>query len=47
MSIDIIAVQIEKDSVQNIVLDTGREDQVILDRENNAFRGLPVIGIEK
>ena len=47
MSIDIIAVQIEKDSVQNIVLDTGREDQVILDRENNAFRGLPVIVIEK
>ena len=47
MSIDIIAVQIEKDSVQNIVLDTGREDQVILDRENNAFRGLPVPGIGK
>ena len=45
--INVTAVQIEKDSVQNTVLDTGREDQVILDLENNAFRGLPVPGIEK
>ena len=45
--INVTAVQIEKDSVQNTVLDTGREDQVILDLKNNAFRGLPVPGIEK
>lgn len=44
--IDVIAVQIEKDSVQNIVLDTGREDQVILDRALNVFRGIPVSIIE-
>lgn len=46
MPIDVIAVQIEKDSVQNIVLDTGREDQVILDRALNVFRGIPVSIIE-
>ena len=45
--VNVTAVQIEKESVQNIVLDTGREDQAILDREANAFRALPVPGSEK
>lgn len=40
----VITVLVEKEAVQNTVLDTGREDQVILDRRVNAFRAAPEIG---
>lgn len=43
--IDIVAVKVEKEAVQNTILDTGREDQVILDRKENAFRAVPAHGI--
>lgn len=41
--LDVITVQIEKEAVQNTVLDTGNDQQVILDRMNNAFRATPVL----
>lgn len=43
--IEVTAVQIEKEAAENTVLDTGREDQVILDRNVNAFRAVPVPGM--
>ena len=39
----VITVLVEKEAVQNTVLDTGREEQVILDRASNAFRPAPSI----
>ena len=39
--IRVTAVKIEPESTHNIVLDTGTEAQVRLDREKNAFRPLP------
>ncbi len=42
--VDIIAVKVEKESVQNIILDTGTEKQVLLKRDVNAFRALPSVG---
>lgn len=42
--LDVIAVFAEKESVQNTVLDSGSEQQVILDRYVNAFRATPIPG---
>lgn len=42
--LDIIAVFAEKESVQNTVLDSGSEQQVIMDRNVNAFRATPIPG---
>ena len=42
--LDIIAVFAEKESVQNTVLDSGSEQQVIMDRNVNAFRATPAPG---
>lgn len=42
--LDVIAVQVEKASRENIVLDSATEAQVILDRTLNAFRATPVPG---
>ncbi len=43
-ALDVTAVLVEKESAQNTVLDSGSEDQVILDRTCNAFRAVPAVG---
>lgn len=43
-ALDVTAVLVEKESVQNTILDSGREEQVILDKTVNAFRATPVPG---
>lgn len=42
--LDVIAVFAEKESIQNTVLDSGSEQQVIMDRNVNAFRATPAPG---
>lgn len=42
---DVISVLVEKESVQNTVLDSGNAQQVILDQSVNAFRATPAPGI--
>ena len=44
--LEVTAVMVEKESVQNIILDSGSEKQVILDKRANAFRGTPAPGEE-
>ncbi len=39
----VITVLVEKDSIQNIVLDSGTDEQVILNKTVNAFRAIPGI----
>lgn len=41
----VITVLIEKESVKNTVLDTGSDEQVVMDRTVNAFRAVPVPGV--
>ncbi|MBN9347891.1 MAG: right-handed parallel beta-helix repeat-containing protein [Devosia sp.] len=43
-SLDVVAVLVDAQSSQNIVLDSGSDAQVLLDRAANAFRATPVIG---
>lgn len=43
--LDVTAVLVEKESMQNTILDTGSDEQAVLDRTVNAFRGTPVPGI--
>lgn len=43
--LNVITVLIEKDSIKNIVLDSGSEDQVIIDKTINAFRSTPTPGL--
>lgn len=43
-ALEVITVQVEKESVQNTVLDSGSDGQVVMDREVNGFRGIPVPG---
>jgi len=45
VALEVIAVQIEKASLQNTVLDSGSESQVLLDKKVNAFRATPVPGL--
>lgn len=40
-ALDVVAVLVEKESVQNTVLDSGKDGQVIMDRKANAFRAQP------
>ena len=42
--LDVTAVQVSAESVQNTVLDSGTEDQVEMDRTVNVFRATPVLG---
>lgn len=37
----VIAVLVEKESVKNVVLDTGRDSQIRMDRSKNVCRGIP------
>ena len=41
----VVTVLVEKEAVGNTVLDTGSEEQVVMDRKANAFRAAPVPGI--
>ena len=41
----VTTVLIEKESVKNTVLDTGSDEQVVMDRTVNAFRAVPVPGV--
>lgn len=43
--IAVVAVLAEQEAAGNTVLDSGTEDQVILDRKMNAFRATPTAGI--
>lgn len=40
---DVTTVQVEKESVNNTVIDSGSEQQVLMDRKRNAFRGTPCL----
>lgn len=42
ITLDVTAVMIEKESVQNTILDSGTNKQVILNEQVNAFRGTPM-----
>ena len=42
VAFDVTAVLVEKESVQNTILDSGSDKQVILDRQVNAFRATPM-----
>ena len=42
--LDVTAVLVEKESLQNIILDSGSDKQVILDKQVNAFRATPMPG---
>ena len=39
--VPLVTVQVDAQAGDNIVLDSGREDQVVLDRTENAFRPTP------
>ena len=41
--INVIAVKVENRAEKNVILDSGNDDQVILDRKANAFRPTPQI----
>lgn len=42
--LEVTAVLVQKGSVRNIVLDSGNDEQVEMDKTKNAFRGTPVPG---
>lgn len=44
-SLDVTMVQVETESQQNTVLDSGSDAQVVMDRTVNAFRATPTAGI--
>lgn len=37
----VIAVKVEKEAMKNVVLDTGKESQIVMDRSRNVCRGIP------
>jgi len=43
-SLEVIAVKVEPSSIQNTILDSGSDVQVLMDRAVNAFRDTPVPG---
>ena len=45
IALDVTTVLVEKESVQNTILDSGSDKQVVLDRQANAFRATPMAGI--
>ncbi len=42
--LDVVAVLVEPESSHNTILDSGSDDQVVMDRKVNAFRATPSIG---
>ncbi len=43
-TLEVTTVAVEKESFQNIILDSGSDDQVVIDRSVNAFRATPLPG---
>lgn len=43
-TLDAVAVLVEKTSAQNMIQDSGSDNQVLMDRAVNAFRATPVPG---
>ncbi|HEY9011022.1 MAG TPA: NosD domain-containing protein, partial [Devosia sp.] len=43
-ALEVIAVKVESGAIQNTVLDSGSDTQVVIDRTQNAFRATPVPG---
>lgn len=43
-ALDVTTVLIERESVQNTILDSGREVEVVVDKTVNAFRATPTLG---
>ena len=43
--LDVTAVLVEKEAIRNTVLDSGSEEQVVMDRGMNAFRATPAAGV--
>lgn len=46
-ALDVITVLIEKESVQNTILDSGSDLQVVMDKTVNAFRATPTLPFRK
>lgn len=44
-ALDVTAVLVEKEAVQNTVLDSGSDEQVVMDKSVNAFRATPAAGV--
>lgn len=44
-ALDVITVLVEKESIQNTILDSGSDAQVVIDRTVNAFRATPIPGV--
>ena len=47
VNLDVINVLVDKESTQNIVLDSGSDKQVIINKENNSFRATPIPNLLK
>ncbi len=43
--LDVVTVLIEREAVQNTVLDSGSDLQVVMDKTKNAFRATPTLGV--
>lgn len=44
-TLDVITVLVEKESLQNTILDSGSDMQVVLDKTENAFRATPTVRV--
>jgi inulin fructotransferase (DFA-I-forming) len=44
MALEVTAILVEEGSGQNIILDSGSDGQVVMDRTVNAFRATPIPG---
>jgi len=42
--LEVIAILVEDTAIQNTILDSGADEQVVMDRTVNAFRGTPIPG---
>lgn len=45
VELDVITVLVERESLRNIVLDSGSDTQVVMDKTKNAFRATPTPGV--
>lgn len=44
-ALDVITVLVEKESIENTILDSGSDAQVVMDKTVNAFRATPIPGV--
>lgn len=42
--LEVITILVEDGAIQNTILDSGTDEQVVMDRAMNAFRGNPILG---